>query len=104
MCLRCKEFCDNEGERSRNGSTGVGIYLYFKIPLDVAEDYRLSLTVEPCVVGESSMDMGESRLQVLRDRAEPHKAGSHQENPGYSSKNTECPFCWKLLSLTRQKP
>lgn len=40
-CLRCKEFCDSEGERSRTGSTGVGIYLHFKIPLNVAEEIRV---------------------------------------------------------------
>lgn len=38
------------------------------------------------------MDVGESGLQTLRKRAEPHRAGSHPGNPGYSSKNTKCPF------------
>lgn len=41
VCFRCKEFCDNGGERSRTGFTGVEISLYFRIPLDVAEEIRV---------------------------------------------------------------
>lgn len=38
------------------------------------------------------MDVGESRLQTLRDRAEPHKAGSHPGKSRIQLQKHKMPF------------